>query len=134
MCATEDIAYLEAALPFPDLLAVATGKNLKDVLQHVQTTTLSMLTPATELFQVLDEATGTWVDPGASSNTEHIENHILNLTGGTNLADARRIFYADPLKRIDTLLGNADSVAYLISQLGRQLDPVPSSRPVSPIP
>ncbi|MCX7080237.1 MAG: hypothetical protein NTV76_13000 [Pseudomonas sp.] len=45
-CATEDIAYLEAARPFPDLLAVATGKNLKDVLQHVQTTTLSMLTPA----------------------------------------------------------------------------------------
>ena len=134
VCATEDIAYLEAARPFPDLLAVTTGKNLKDVLQHVQTTTLSMLTPATELFQVLDETTDTWVDPGAATNTEHIEDHILNLTGGIDLADARRIFYADPLKRIDTLLGNADSVAYLITQLGRQRDPVPSSRPVSPIP
>ncbi|WP_150641810.1 dermonecrotic toxin domain-containing protein [Pseudomonas fluorescens] len=133
-CATEDIAYLESARPFPDLLAVATGKRLKDALHEVQTTSLSMLTPVAELFQVLDEETGTWVDPGTIADTEHIEYHILNLTGGTDLADARRIFYADPLKRIDTLLGNADSVACLITQLGRQLDPVPSSRPVSPIP
>jgi hypothetical protein len=75
-----------------------------------------------------------WVDPGTIADTEHIEDHILNLTGGVDLADARRIFYADPLKRIDTLLGNADSVACLITQLGRQLDPIPSSRPVSPVP
>jgi hypothetical protein len=74
------------------------------------------------------------VDPGTTVETEHIEDHILNLTGGTDLASARRIFYANPLKRIDTLLGNADSIAYLITRLGRQLDPVPSSRPVSPIP
>jgi hypothetical protein len=103
-------------------------------LQKLQTQALSILTPVTDLFKVLDEATDTWVDPGAIDDTDHIEDHILNLTGGTDLADARRIFYADPLKRIDTLLGNADSVAYLITTLGRQLDAVPSSRPVSPIP
>jgi hypothetical protein len=134
VCDTEDIAYLESARPFHDLLNVATGKHLKDPLQEIQTTALSILTPAIDLFKVLDEATDTWVDPGTTLDTEHIEEHILNLTGGTDLTDARRIFYADSLKRIDTLLGNADSVAYLITQLGRQLDPVPSSRPVSPIP
>ncbi|MFW0756868.1 dermonecrotic toxin domain-containing protein [Pseudomonas sp. H11T01] len=134
VCGTEDIAYLEATRPFHDLLDAITGKNLKEALQDIQTTALSILTPATDLFQVLDQAADTWVDPGTTLGTEHIESHILNLTGGTDLADARRIFYADPLKRIDTLLGNADSIAYLITQLGRQLDPVPSSRPVSPIP
>ena len=134
VCDTEDIAYLDAGRPFHDLLSAITGKHLKDPLQNVQARALSVLTQVTDLFKVVDEATDTWVDPGISSATDHIEDHILNLTGGTDLADARRIFYADPLKRIDTLLGNADSVAYLITNLGRQLDPVPSSRPVSPIP
>lgn len=133
VCGTEDIAYLESERPFQDLLA-DTGKNLKETLQNIRTKTLSILTPANDLFQILDDATNTREDPGTTVDTEHIESHILNLTGGTDLADARRIFYADPLKRIDTLLGNADSVAYLITQLGRQLDPIPSSRPVSPIP
>lgn len=132
--ATEDIAYLESARPFPDLLAEATGKRLKDALHDVQTASLSMLTPITELFQVLDEDTGTWMDAGAAVDTELIQDHILKLTGGKDLDDARRIFRTDSTRRIDTVLGNADSVAYLITQLGRQLDPVPSSRPVSPIP
>lgn len=132
--ATEDIAYLESARPFPDLLAEATGKRLKDALHDVQTTSLSMLTPITELFQVLDEDTGTWMDPGTAINTDHIEEHILQLTGGKNLNDARQIFRSDSSRRIDTVLGNADSVACLITQLGRQLDPIPSSQPVSPIP
>lgn len=134
VCATEDIAYLESTRPFPDLLSEATGKRLKDALHDVQTTSLSMLTPITELFQVLDEHTGTWMDPGTAVDTEHIEDHILKLTGGKNLNDARRIFRTDSSRRIDTVLGNADSVACLITQLGRQLDPIPSSRPVSPIP
>lgn len=134
VCGTEDIAYLDSERPFQDLLAVETGKHLKETLQDIRTKTLSILTPVNELFQIRDDATDTWVDPGTTVDTDHIENHILNLTGGTDLDDARRIFRADPLKRIDTLLGNADSVAYLITQLGRQLDPVPSSRPVSPIP
>jgi hypothetical protein len=134
VCGTEDIAYLESERPFHDLLNVTTGKHLKDSLQEIQTTALSILTPASNLFKVLDDATDTWVDPGITLDTDHIEDHILNLTGGNDLDDARRIFRADSLKRIDTLLGNADSVAYLITQLGRQLDPVPSSRPVSPIP
>jgi hypothetical protein len=134
VCGTEDIAYLDSERPFHDLLNVVTGKNLKEALQKIQTTALSALTPVIDLFKVLDDATDTWVDPGTTVETEHIEDHILNLTGGTDLASARRIFYANPLKRIDTLLGNADSIAYLITRLGRQLDPVPSSRPVSPIP
>ena len=134
VCGTEDIAYLDTARPFHDLLNPATGRHFKESLQKLQTQALSILTPVTDLFKVLDEATDTWVDPGAIDDTDHIEDHILNLTGGTDLADARRIFHADPLKRIDTLLGNADSVAYLITNLGRQLDAVPSSRPVSPIP
>ena len=34
-------------------------------------------------------------------------------------------------KRVDTILDNADSVAFLITNLGRQLDPTPSNRKAS---
>lgn len=40
--------------------------------------------------------------------------------GTQTLVDARRVFRTDPLKRIMTVLNNADSVAYLIAQLGRR--------------
>lgn len=70
-----------------------------------------------------DPDTGVWEDPGSTSyeNTDRVKAHILTLTGGENLSGARKIYKRDPLVRLKVQLGNADSVAWLISQMGRQL-------------
>ncbi len=114
VCATEDIAYVDASHPFFDLLKTDTqiSRIIKEVLKQRQNTSLSLLTPVTELFQIVKN-----VDP-----QEGLFLHILSITGGQTLDDARRVFRTNPLKRMDTILSNADSVALLISQLGRQLD------------
>ena len=121
--ATEDIAYLNACHPFFDLIENNTtaGKNARARLEAQQKSGLSLTTPLNELFQVLDLKTWKKVDPDDS----HL-HHILTLTGGQGLDDARRIFQSDSLKRVKTILNNADSVALLISRLGRQLDPSPN--------
>lgn len=51
------------------------------------------------------------------------EKTVLTTTGAKTLEDARALFMSNSDKRIDTLLANADSVAYMISQAGRALDP-----------
>lgn len=125
VCATEDIAYLDASHPFFDLLNIDSpiSRLIKSGLEQRQSTRLSLLTPITELFQVVKN-----VDP-----QDGLLQHILTVTGGRVLDDARRIFLTDPIKRMDTILSNADSVALLISRLGRQLDH-PSSTGVGSTP
>lgn len=119
VCATEDIARLDASHPFLDLIRNDTPDNraFKARLKQRQTERLCLFTPFTELFQIVKN-----VDPQDS-----LLQHILSVTGGDALDDARRIFRSDPLKRMDTILSNADSVALLISRLGRQLDLSPSA-------
>jgi hypothetical protein len=125
VCKTEDIAYLDSSRPFPHLIgqASATANDLKDALTTLQETALSIKTPLTQLFMTEDPDTGVWEDPGSTSyeNTDRVKAHILTLTGGENLSAARKIFKRDPLVRLKVQLGNADSVSWLISQMGRQL-------------
>lgn len=125
VCKTEDIAYLDSSRPFPHLIgqASATASELKDALTTLQATALSIKTPLTRLFMTEDPDTGVWEDPGNTSyeNTDQVRAHILALTGGENLSAARKIFKRDPLVRLKVQLGNADSVSWLISQMGRQL-------------
>ncbi|NAT15817.1 hypothetical protein CU663_07110 [Pseudomonas syringae pv. actinidifoliorum] len=45
---------------------------------------------------------------------------ILHITGKSTLEDARDVFYSDGHKRADIMLKNADSVALLVTLLGRQ--------------
>ncbi|MBK3507245.1 hypothetical protein [Pseudomonas sp. MF6747] len=74
------------------------------------------------LFKTWDVFSEQWEDFGDRPWTRALKNKVLNTTGARTLNDARAIFMSDPDKRIDTILANADSVTYLICQLGRALD------------
>jgi hypothetical protein len=124
-CKTEDIAYLDPSRPFTHLIDTSstTGYAMKEALTTLQDTALSIKTPLTQLFMTLDPDTGEWEELGSTSyeNTDRAKAQILTLTGGENLSGARKIFRRDPLVRLKVKLGNADSVAWLISHMGRQL-------------
>ncbi|MBO0496597.1 DUF6543 domain-containing protein [Pseudomonas sp. Marseille-Q1929] len=120
---TEDIAYMDAAHPFLDLIKRGTSEGLKKytTLEHVQSTALSVLTPATQLFKAWNRYEQVWKDLGQTGSTKTYDK-VLNLTGAKTLEEARQIFVTDSDRRMDIILANADSVTYLISHLGRQLD------------
>lgn len=122
--ATEDLAYLDTMRPFTDLINVQVSGApvmLMD-LAHLRDTALSTLTSAMMLFKTWDVFSEQWEDFGDRPWTRALKNKVLNTTGARTLNDARAIFMSDPDKRIDTILANADSVTYLICQLGRALD------------
>lgn len=122
VCETLDLAYVHSTHPFDDLIDPQTpeGRNTKVILENRHLSRLSLNTPTHELFQVVDIATGLKTDPAQGTSTQHVLDRLLTVTGTQTLADARRVFRTDPLKRILTVLNNADSVAYLIAQLGRR--------------
>ncbi|AWM92082.1 hypothetical protein DJ564_15235 [Pseudomonas sp. 31-12] len=124
-CKASDISYLDSGRPFPDLIGTATptASALKKALRELQSTALSLKTPLTRLFMVQDPDTEVWEDLGSTSgeDTDSVREHILALTGAENLSGARHIFRKDPMARLSVQLANADSVAWLISHLGRQL-------------
>ncbi|AZF26376.1 dermonecrotic toxin domain-containing protein [Pseudomonas sp. R2-60-08W] len=122
---TEDLVYLDSMRPFPDLINVQIqgGALMKTDLTQLRETALSVMTPAMRLFKTLDEFTQQWNDFDSEEGTGPLKDKVLKTTGARTLADARSIFMSDANKRIDTILTNADSVAYLISHLGRELDP-----------
>ncbi|WP_431699981.1 dermonecrotic toxin domain-containing protein [Pseudomonas sp. BR20] len=121
---TEDLAYLDTMRPFHDLINVKIcGAQLMQTdLGNLRDTALSTLTPATLLFKTWDEFTQEWEDFGSSHVTSDLKDKVLSTTGCRTLDDARSMFMSNADKRIDTILANADSVTYLISQLGRELD------------
>lgn len=122
VCATLDLAYVQSTHPFHDLIdpQTATGSHTKAALENRQLSRLSLNTPTQELFQVVDIATGLKTDPATGTSTQPVLDRLLTVTGTQTLGDARRVFRTDPLKRILTVLNNADSVAYLVAQLGRR--------------
>jgi hypothetical protein len=121
----EDLVYLDSMRPFPDLINVKIpgAALMKTDLTDLRETAFSVLTPATRLFKSVDEFTQQWNDYGSDQGTSPLKNKVLTTTGARTLAEARSIFMSDANKRIDTILANADSVTYLISHLGRELDP-----------
>lgn len=125
---TENLAYVDAAHPFHDLIDVTTqaGAGLKTMLLNRQNGTFSLTTPVQKLFQVFDPVTGRNVDPADGARSEGVLQRILTLTGGQTLDDARRIFQTAPTKRVNCMLSNADTLALFISKLGRWLDTPPS--------
>ncbi|KQM54843.1 hypothetical protein ASE80_20645 [Pseudomonas sp. Leaf15] len=122
VCETLDLAYVHSTHPFDDLIDPQTpeGRNTKVTLENRHLSRLSLNTPTHELFQVVDIATGLKTDPAQGTSTQHVLDRLLAVTGTQTLADARRVFRTNALKRILTVLNNADSVAYLIAQLGRR--------------
>lgn len=125
VCSTEDIAYLDSVRPFPDLIETSTPRAsaLRTNLSTVQSTALSRQSASDELFAVLNEDTGLWEDFGRTTyeNTDNALALVLRLTGQTTLAAARYRFRKNSTVRLAVQLGNADSVSWLISHLGRQL-------------
>lgn len=121
---TEDLAYLDTVRPFPDLIDTAKrgSQALKTELEDLRKYALSTQTPANMLFKAWDDYTATWEDYGPGTSTEDLREKTLNLTGAKTLADARVAFMSDVDKRFDTILTNADSLTYLITELGRMLD------------
>ncbi|WP_371921070.1 dermonecrotic toxin domain-containing protein [Pseudomonas sp. HMWF021] len=128
-CEALDIRTLRAREPFSDLISLQThlGTKLYTELDLYQVTALSRQTPRHELFTEFNSTSGNWIDLDVAPGMEHVGREILAIANAPNMSLARDAFM-DPLNpdvRINIILRNADSIARLICELGRQLDPVP---------
>ncbi|WP_433861688.1 dermonecrotic toxin domain-containing protein [Pseudomonas thivervalensis] len=127
---TFDIIYLDAALPFLDLISTATylGQVQYDKQKNLQHHGLSLTTPKSKLFTEWDSADNTHKKIELLPSYKETTREILKITGAKTMDHARDDFL-DPIlpgKRIDVILRNADSITLLICELGRQLDASPS--------
>ncbi|MDU8372607.1 hypothetical protein, partial [Pseudomonas syringae] len=90
--------------------------RLRDEQAAIQRTALSFNTDRSQLFKQLED--------GAVRDLRRMDGNgkrtILHITGKSTLEDARDVFYSDGHKRADIMLKNADSVALLVTLLGRQ--------------
>ncbi|WP_445178198.1 dermonecrotic toxin domain-containing protein [Pseudomonas sp. McL0111] len=123
-----DIASMEARRPFADLIATVTGYGaaMKASQTRFQREALSLATPREELFSRWSHELREWVSLDDIPGTAHIGKAILKATLSPTMEDARTAFLntQNPHPRIDTILRNADSIAFLICEMGRKLDPV----------
>ena len=132
VCDSEDVVCVEAMAPYPHLIDTTTaqGQLLKANLDAMRRP-LSRFTTASRLFTE-KRPNGTWLDLDRLPLRAIEFQKILKLTKSGNMADARKAF-RNPLAseaRIEVLLLNADSIALLISELGRVLDPLPQPIPL----
>ena len=129
----EDIATLEARRPFADLITTDTvqGMAMKNELEVFQSEALSSNTPREQLFARWNKKKGVFItlDKVTDSAAKAIGKKILALTGSSTIDAARDAFLDQdsPDVRVDVILKNADSIARLICEIGRQLDPVPTT-------
>ncbi|NUT78905.1 hypothetical protein HNO86_28070 [Pseudomonas sp. C1C7] len=127
---TLDMSYLEARRPFSDLIAEQTslGAQMKSTQESFQRTALSQATPREQLFARWNNQLKAWISLDAIEGIEHVGNEILKITASKTMEEARSAFRnpVNPDARIAVILRNADSVAHLICQMGRQLDPAAS--------
>jgi hypothetical protein len=129
---TEDFGSVEALAPFPDLIdtSTANGQLLKASTERFRRS-FSRSTAPSQLFLDTDD-NGTWVDLDKLPKRVKILHKLLALTKSKNLEDARKAFRSavSAEARIEVMLANADSIAWLISEMGRQLDPLPAAIPL----
>lgn len=112
-----DLAYVEASVPFLDLIDQQSGtsKGFVRAVQRARATELSVLTPSAYLFRA--EEKGVFRDYKTSDGRQ--KKTVLAITGAKTLADARLVFQSDADKRARVILANADSLALIVSLLGR---------------
>ncbi|MDB6445656.1 hypothetical protein SAMN03159507_04884 [Pseudomonas sp. NFACC32-1] len=125
---TYDIVYLDASLPFFDLISQDTefGRRKSGELKEQQLKGFSLGTPRSKLFMAWDHRARMLKSLEQIRQFKDMTREILKITGATSISEARDIFL-DPAsadKRIDLILRNADSMTLLICMLGRQLDAV----------
>lgn len=128
-----DIVYVEARRPFSDLVETLTGQGqaMKQQQIELQRNALSLRTPRDELFAKWNADLNGWIDLEDTELAYDEIDAILEVTGCKTLEEARDAFL-DTKKaehRINIILRNADSIARLICEMGRQLDPVPVVNP-----
>ncbi|RMW14851.1 hypothetical protein ALO97_05116, partial [Pseudomonas syringae pv. tagetis] len=113
----DDIAYVDSQAPFIDVLEDAPiyRLHIRNELIYQQQKTLSFHTDRDKLFKQLD---GAWRDLRRRDGNG--KQTILSITGKRTLEEARDVFYSDVNKRTDIMLKNADSVALLVTLLGRE--------------
>ncbi|WP_434657380.1 hypothetical protein J3P96_12125 [Pseudomonas sp. R3-56] len=133
LCDTLDIVYLGAYLPFHDLISTVTqlAQKKADEQKDLQLNGFSWTTPRARLFTDWDRATHSFKSLDLLPKHKDTVRKILQITSTANLEQARDAFLdlnsAD--RRIDVMFKNADSIALLICELGRQLDPPPVATP-----
>jgi hypothetical protein len=115
---TVDIAYVEAKSPFTRLISRQTkeGRKLYDEIVDFRMNGLSASTNSQFLFKTRKNFA--WRD--LQHDDSRALEVIYRLTKTTDLPAARVAFYTDPQIRTDVIMANADSIALLISKLGRK--------------
>lgn len=115
-CGTEDLAYIDAHVPFVDLLEDHSDYRRMIKSEIVaQQRGLSWRTPRSELFRI-QRSDGNWYD----LTEKNAKARIRQITGKHRLEDARDVFYGNESLRSEVILANADSVALLVTLLGRE--------------
>jgi hypothetical protein len=132
VCDSDDFESVEAMGPFPQLIdtSTANGLLLKADIDRLRKS-FSRSTPFSQLFA--EKSTkGVWVGLDQLPERANEYKKILSLTKTQNLADARKAFRSavSDEARVDVMLANADSIALLISEMGRELDPLPVPIPL----
>jgi hypothetical protein len=115
---TVDIAYVDALSPFVDQFSrrTAGGRRAHQEALASRRDGLSLTTSDQYLFKTHDNLV--WRD--TRNKDGRALGVIYRLSKKRNLVDARRAFYTDPQVRTDIIMANADSLALLISKLGRR--------------
>jgi hypothetical protein len=105
------------------------GSALKQIQEVFQREALSLGTPREELFARWNNDDQAWDDLDEIPGLNHVGKAILKIAGTRTMEAAREAFLDphNPDKRIDIILRNADSIAFLICEMGRQLDPLPDT-------
>ncbi|WAH56888.1 hypothetical protein LZ023_28430 [Pseudomonas silvicola] len=115
----KDIAYLAAYRPFEDVYYNRNPVDEAAIKALVAPRSgLSLRAQRSELFTVVDPVTSTVRDLG-KDEPEALKK-VLSLSKTKRLDTARDIFLTDPEVRANIILANADSIALLVTLLGRE--------------
>ncbi|AXJ05006.1 hypothetical protein CFN16_13030 [Pseudomonas fluorescens] len=125
-----DIATVRGREPFCDLISSATsdGARLLQYLQDERRTALSLATPRAQLFAEWSPNQAAWVDLDRIEEKQTMAAEIFRQTGSATMSEARDAFLDRQSSdaRVGVILHNADSIALLICEVGRQLEVVQS--------
>lgn len=125
-----DIVTVRGREPFCDLISSATpdGVRLLQDLQDERRMALSLATPRAQLFAQWSAHRAAWIDLDRIEEKQTTAAEILKQTNSTTMNEARNAFMDQQSSdaRVGVILHNADSIALLICEVGRQLEVVPT--------
>lgn len=118
---TVDLAYLDSFMPLLEHFDDSGGRYSQaqlfaHSLERVRQESLSLATPDHRLFT----RPGTRGRRDFRTSDGRQREVVLQLTGKSTLAEARKVFRTDPDLRSRVIMANADSLTWLILRLGQQ--------------